>query len=450
MTITAKTTSFIDLVSGTIARHGLLNHDRPVIVALSGGADSVALLATLKELRYDCVAAHCNYHLRGEESQRDMRHSQTICDSLGVTLMIKDFDVAGRKKLTGESTEMACRELRYAWFGELMDENQAQAIAVGHHLEDRIETFMLNLMRGTGIYGLTGIKYRRDSVVRPLLDCSRIQIEEYLSEKGLEYIVDSSNVSDEYLRNRLRNRVLPEIGRCFSNYESAMLLTMSNLAACAQIYDSAIDEFRRRIEYEHGKFDLSFLPDGEEGKTILYEILKSYGITAAQCHDIASSKASSGLIFEGRDGVCFELSRGKLERLGCKNGRTAESHEISIERDIISPVRIAVSEHDITDFNPGRNDAVIYLDSDKAKAPHRWVIRPWRKGDRIRPFGMKGSKLISDLFVQAKYSERQKRELRVLTCDDVIVWAIGLRASDSFKVTSSTMRYLKLEYIKTT
>ena len=172
-----------------------LRRDVPIVVALSGGADSVALLSALMSEGYNCVAAHCNFHLRGEESLRDMRFAEEITEKLGVDLYVKDFNVAAAMAETGESVEMACRRLRYYWFDELLTTLRASDVAVGHHMEDNVETFFLNLARGTGIAGLTGMDYRRGNVARPLLDCTSLQVEEYLAECGLEYETDNSNNS---------------------------------------------------------------------------------------------------------------------------------------------------------------------------------------------------------------------------------------------------------------
>ncbi|MDE6854695.1 MAG: tRNA lysidine(34) synthetase TilS, partial [Muribaculaceae bacterium] len=193
-----------------MAEHGLLHRHAPVLVALSGGADSVALLAVLLRLGYDCRAAHCNFHLRGEESRRDMLHCRDICRKLDADLYVRDFDVAARRRdYPGESVEMACRELRYAWFADLLDRDCAQAVAVGHHREDRAETFMLNLMRGAGIAGLTSMRPRSGNVVRPLLPFTRAEIEDYLAWRGLECFTDSRASSD--VRRRRRRRP-PESG----------------------------------------------------------------------------------------------------------------------------------------------------------------------------------------------------------------------------------------------
>ena len=202
-------------VKDAIERQGLLRPQGRVVVAVSGGADSVALLSVLLELGYDCLAAHCNFGLRGAESVRDMRHVESLADRLGVDLCVRDFDVAARRADTGESVEMACRELRYEWFYELVDRERAQAIAVGHHAEDQLETLFLNLLRGTGITGLRGMRPRNGHVVRPMLECTRAEIEDYLHTRGLDWVTDSTNASDDFTRNRLRNRLLPLVDELF-------------------------------------------------------------------------------------------------------------------------------------------------------------------------------------------------------------------------------------------
>ena len=213
----------------------------PVIVALSGGADSVALLAVLRQLGCDCRAAHCNFHLRGEESMRDMRHVQALCAELGVDLYIRDFDVPAQMKACGESVEMACRTLRYHWFDELLDRERASYIAVGHHREDRAETFMLNLMRGAGLEGLTSMRMVEGNVIRPLLDLSREEIEKYLAACGLGFVTDSTNAENEYRRNSLRNRVFPLLGEIFGSAAiDSVVKTPENLERSRSVYREAI------------------------------------------------------------------------------------------------------------------------------------------------------------------------------------------------------------------
>ncbi|MDE6368917.1 MAG: tRNA lysidine(34) synthetase TilS, partial [Muribaculaceae bacterium] len=413
----------------------LLDPGDRVIVALSGGADSVALLAALVALGYDCLAAHCNFHLRGVESQRDMLHAQEVCKRLGVDFMVHDFDVAARQRETGESVEMACRALRYEWFDRLLTQERARAIAVGHHCEDNIETILLNLFRSTGIDGMRGIKYRRGYVIRPMLDCTRQQIEQYLAASGLTFIVDSSNSSDAHLRNRLRNHVIPELLRHFPNADRAILASASNLEAAARIYHRAIDGYRDKYISGDDKIDLLGLLSeaADDAPTVLRELLKDIGITSTQCADIIASSNRSGLKFLAHSGTTVELDRGVLTIFRPKGltGPTRPSDPIPVDlrRDVLTPVNLRISRQHITEFAPQRDPNVLYLDSASLSPGHKWALRRWRESDRIRPFGLKGTRLVSDLFSDAKYSAADKRKAWLLTCDDKIVWVLGLRPS---------------------
>ena len=435
-------------VSETIRHHNLLAPGDKVIVALSGGADSVALLAVLNELGYDCVAAHCNFHLRGEESMRDMRHAESVCRQLGVDLAVKDFDVADRRKKTRESVEMACRSLRYEWFDLLMTREHARAVAVGHHREDNVETVILNLMRSTGIDGLTGMRYRRDYVIRPLLDCPRGEIEAYLRAKGLSYVSDSSNFSDAHLRNRVRNNVMPELINNFPGAENAILSTAANVAASARIYHRAVEDYKRRFISADGSIDLEALNSelGSDATTILREFLKGVGISAAQCQNMLASAEKSGLAFEGSAGVVAELDRGIIRISRPDLVKRTDAHDVDLHRDVIVPINLRISSHNIAEFNPQRDKDVIYLDCCALDDSKKWSLRHWRRGDRIRPFGMSGSRLVSDLFTDAKFSAAEKRNAWLLTCNDEVVWVVGLRGSCLYQVTPQTKTFLKIVY----
>lgn len=442
---------FLAAVSSTISERSLLRPGDKVIVALSGGADSVALLAALVDLGYDCVAAHCNFRLRGAESQRDMLHAQKICKKLGVNFTARDFDVEARRRLTGESTEMACRSLRYEWFDRLMTDESARAVAVAHHREDNVETVLLNLCRTTGIDGLRGIRYRRDYVIRPLLDCSREQIERFLTRRGLSFVVDSSNRSDAYLRNRMRNRVIPELLRNFPDAERSILSSIANIDAAARIYHRAVDGYRHRFVGDNGRYiDLAALKSelGADTATVLREFLKDAGASMSQCNDIVTSSDRTGLRFPTSSGSVIELDRGVLTING-PTGLTRPSQSdavpVDLRRDILTPVNLRISRHHVSEFAPKRDPNVLYLDSSALEAG-QWALRKWRRGDRMHPFGMNGTRLVSDIFSDAKYSAADKRAAWLLTCDDSIVWVVGLRASSDFNVGPPTRQFLKILY----
>jgi tRNA(Ile)-lysidine synthase len=437
---------FVSAVAKVIAEHGLLHKERPVIVAVSGGADSVALLACLLELGYECVAAHCNYHLRGEESMRDMHFVESLSQRLAVDLHIRDFDVAERMKATGESVEMACRELRYAWFNDLLEKNYAQAIAVGHHREDNVETFMLNLLRGTGIAGLTGMRYRNGLVIRPMLDRTRAEIEDYLKSKSLDFIVDSSNNSNDYKRNKIRNVLLPMLEELSPGAMEAVVKTMANLNDNREVYDDVVKTtFSKYYDNEKQTINVAELVQNEShARVLLFEILRQYGFNMTQVDNILAAGDASGLTFEAPAGVRAELSRGLLHITSHITDLREDEVEVSLAQSIVNPIGIEVTQHQIAEFKPERDTNVIYLDSRALDGNPHWTIRPWRRGDRIAPFGLSGTKLLSDIFADAKLTQAQKREVRVLTRDGVIVWVIGIRASKHFAVSKTTTSYLKL------
>lgn len=439
-------TEFERLTAQYISDEGLLHRAAPVVVALSGGADSVALLAVLTALGYDCRAAHCNFHLRGEESMRDMRHAIDVADRLGVDIYLRDFDVAARMERTGESVEMACRSLRYAWFDNLLDHDSAQALAVGHHREDRVETFMLNLFRGTGIAGLTAMRPRSGSVVRPLLQFSRADIEAYLAERGLNFIVDSSNASDAHRRNRLRNNILPLIEEQFPGATDAILRTVSNLEAAEQIYRRAVDDTIKRY-MSSGGIDLAALGCEAQAPTILFEHLKTYGFNFTQASDMLAAAGESGRSFYAADRtIVAEIDRGMLSLHNATDCADGDVYDVYPGRDITAPVHIAVSRGDISTFKPERAGAMVaYFDAAALDGDARWQLRHYRRGDRMVPFGSVKSKLVSDLFANAKYGARQKREAWFLTRNGEIVWALGLRNSAAFALGPGTNSYIRLE-----
>ncbi len=425
----------------------------PVIVALSGGADSVALLAILHDMGCDCRAAHCNFHLRGEESMRDMRHVQTLCADMGVDLYIRDFDVPAHMESTGESVEMACRTLRYRWFDELLDRERAACIAVGHHREDRAETFMLNLMRGAGLEGLTSMRMAEGNVVRPLLALSRAEIERYLAERGLTFVNDSTNAENAYRRNNLRNRVFPLLAEIFGDSASdSVVRTVENLERARSVYREAVLSKTARYYDGSGTIDLAALAAAEkEPALILFEMLRDRQFNFSQAEDMIRQHDRSGLEFRSADGnTVAELAHGKITLTDAARVALAEGiYPVDIRHDISVPVSIRVSEHPVAAFSaPAGGGAMhAFFDADIALAPHIWEMRHYRRGDRMTPFGARRSKLVSDLFANARYSAADKRAAWFLLCDGEIVWAPGLKNSSFAAVGPESRRYIHLEYI---
>lgn len=429
--------NILQLTRCGIEAAGGLDTCRPVGVALSGGADSVALLSLLVSLGYRCVALHCNFHLRGAESDRDERHASSIAGALGTPLEIAHMDVPERRKLTRESIEMACRSLRYEWFGEKARDLGLQAIAVAHHRDDQIETFFLNLLRGSGARGLAAMKPRNGIIVRPLLGVSRDQIERYLNDKGLHYVTDSTNHSDEFRRNRLRNRVIPLINELFPGASDAITRSVNNLRGQARLLDQAADYFRDRYMNADGSIALEPLIDGEPHPSeVLYELLSPMGLNRSTTDDIIRSHASSGREFRGKS-CRYRLERGVLKPLGADTPATVSP----IAPDIISEV---IPRGDIATLRCPPD--TLLLDAKALDGQPAWEWRTWREGDRISPFGMRGSRLLSDIYSDLHLPLERRMTQPILTRDGKILWIPGIRASRHFPVTKTTETVLRLTY----
>lgn len=413
---------------------------QPVLVALSGGADSVALLLILLELDIDCRAAHCNFHLRGAESMRDECFVRDLCQRLEVPLTVKDFDVAAHQQSHGGSTEMACRELRYTWFEQERQQQECALIAVAHHADDQVETFFLNLLRGTGVRGLSGMTKLNGNIWRPLLNVSRSDIIDYLKSVEQDYVNDSTNAQNDFRRNRLRNIVLPLMETQFPQAHERILDTMSNLALDHEVLNSLVSE----VLPDERHIDITSLCARQQAPTLLYHRIRHLGFNRDQCVQAitAARQGHSGRQFQV-DGYVLYVNRQTLD---IEPAETTPDVEIPVDltSDFESPVHISVS-HNNAPFSPMMCDGKHTVAFNKQLLDcQRIVLRHWRRGDRMKPFGLKGSKLVSDLFADFKLSNTAKRELWLFEADGDILWVLGLRASALYPVPKESQDYLLL------
>lgn len=445
---------FISRVRDYIESNHLVAASDKIVVGLSGGADSVALLSVLIGMGCECRATHCNFHLRGEESDRDERFCRDLCRKLGIDLTVKNFDVEKSRASSGESIEMACRRLRYDWWASLLASGHGTLIAVGHHKDDNIETFFLNLLRGSGISGLKGMLPRSGKIIRPFLNVSHQEILEYLKEENLDFVTDSTNLSNQFKRNRLRNEILPLIEQAFPGASDSIATSISNLRDNFTLYSDHVSELRQKYIKSDGSIDLGLLTASEKNaRMVLYEILAPSGINMTQIRNILDAA-------EGKDGSCtvsgkifhapmisYLLNRGIL--MPISPAPVAESGEMKLETLDTPPFKIRrLTPSDFFNLRDAHRLAkdAIYLDSSILDGSPEFVVRTWRKGDRFRPFGMKGSKLVSDLLSDAKLSLDDKRHIKVLTRNGEILWVIGLRASNAFVAGSHTNEVLEVRF----
>lgn len=435
-------------VLNNISQHGLLDKNHCAIVALSGGADSVALLAVLKTLGFQCLAAHCNFHLRGEESDRDEQHATNIARQLGVECVVAHFDVTSHEKEHGISTEMACRELRYEWFEQLRQRYDAQVIAVAHHRDDDIETMFLNLLRGSGIAGVAAMRWRNGYIVRPMLNVSRTDIEDYLAQKSIGYVIDSTNLENEFKRNKLRNEVLPVLRAAFPGSDEMLMKSLQYMKENREIYHEAIIDATKKYKQGNVICLSGIIENYVSPSTLLFEMLNPLGFNANQVQWMIDSVNESGRVFYSQQWVAV-VNRGDIELCKAeKYNHCNEEYEIDLNHNVEYPLTLQVSVIEKTDFAPQKNKNEVYLDIAVLENNPRVVLRRWREGDRLAPYGMSGTKKLSDIFSDAKMSLVEKSQAWILERNGIILWVVGVRASRHFKVNEKTTHILCIKNLQ--
>lgn len=417
-------------VRNFIDTHQLLSKGARVVVGLSGGPDSVCLARMLDCLGYEVVAMHCNFHLRGEESMRDEQFVTNLCQQRGWKLYRTDFDTESYARQQGISIEMAAREYRYDWFHQLQKEVEAEAIAVGHHRDDNVETLILNLTRGTGIRGLCGMQPKNGEVVRPLLCLTREEILSYLQDIGQEYVTDHTNLEDEYARNKVRLDVLPLLECINQGAAKNIASTMENLNEVMKVYQEAMkDAINQCVEQkENGEIFISIetLKGLPSPISVLHEVLSPFGFNKVQMKQMLATLNESGKVFtaEGR--------RALIDR-----------QSIIVEAAQYPMPNISMEEIPIEDLTIEKNPRYAYLDADKLHG--ELTLRTPQEGDTFAPFGMGGKrKLLSDFLTDQKLNLFEKEKQPLLMDGEEIAWVVGRRSSELYRVDSQTKRVVIL------
>ena len=430
-----------------IQRHGLLTGKRLVLVGLSGGADSVALLGVLVRLGYPCRALHCNFHLRGAESDRDEVFARQFADSLGVPFVKVDFDTRGYAAIYQESIEMAARSLRYRWFEEQRQAFDAEAIAVAHHRDDSVETLLMNLLRGSGIRGLGGIRPRNGQVVRPLLAVSRAEIEEWLQTQGWDYVTDSSNLSDAYTRNFIRLRVLPLLEQLNPAARETIARSAAHLSAAEQLYAYTVEEARKAVFVTADSLSIEALMRYPSPETLLYEWLRPLGFSRIVVGELFESlKGLSGKQFYSATHQVLK-DRDRLYIAPLQEPSAWQPIEIPVATgELTQPLRLSFQLMERTsDFQLERASDTAYFDAEKL--PGRLTLRLPQTGDWFVPFGMRGRKKLSDFFADQKMNRWEKLRQPLLCAGESIVWVVGRRADDRFRVGEETKMIFSVKKI---
>lgn len=418
---------------------------KKLLLAVSGGLDSMVLLHLFQELKCDIAIAHCNFQLRGMESFGDQKFVQEYAEANEIPIFVTQFDTEAFAKDYKLSTQVAARELRYNWFYELLETQKFDYILTAHHADDNLETFLINLSRGTGLEGLTGIPVQNDRVIRPLLFLSRQEIENYAKANAIQWREDSSNASDKYVRNKIRHHLIPILKELNPHFMASFLKTEGYLQeSLAMVEDAASMVFQQVASEKENQihFDLKQLLQLPNYQSYLYQWLKEYGFTAWEdIYDLVQSQSGKQVF-----STDFRLLKDRDSLILSPIEDEKEETEFWINKnqaEVKIPLNMTISE--VTDISDASNKT-IFVDADQLVFP--LVIRKWETGDTFQPFGMEGkSKKVSKLFKDEKLSLIEKENTWLLCSNDQIVWVIGIRADHRFRTSNATKNILRIELI---
>ena len=426
-----------------IAEHQLLSSGGKHLVALSGGADSVALLLSLQELGYKLEAVHCNFHLRGEESDRDEAFCASLCEEQNLPFHRVHFDTREYALLHHVSIEMAARELRYDYFERLRGDIGADTICVGHHRDDLVETVIMNLIRGTGLQGLTGISPRNGHVVRPLLKISHEELVDYLRKKNKDFVTDSSNLVDDVVRNKVRLHLIPAFKGINPAACDHIAKTAEYLSHVRDFSNGQAEKILAKSHLKEGGFQLSPFISLKGHNFSIYHLLHDKGFTTTQISEVVKSLEETGKFWTSRSHECT-VNRGKLYVRDIptpfKTIQLSEPGAYRLSNGRKCRLVIMNRQHD---FIPSKDAWDITLDAELVALP--LTLRPTAQGDRFVPFGMRGSKLVSDYLTDKKKNLFEKKDQLVITdAKDDIIWLIGERIADGCKVKDTTRKVMRI------
>ena len=421
------------------------------LVALSGGPDSVALLRMLIDKGKKVEAAHCNFHLRGEESDRDETFCKALCEKLGIKLHIAHFDTKEFAKLRGISIEMAARDLRYRWFSQLAHDTNAAGVCVAHHSDDQVETILLSLLRGTGLKGLLGMRHQNGIFLRPLLNMSRNDVLDYLKRIGQDYVTDSTNLEDDVQRNKLRLDVIPMLETVTPAAKQNILRMADNLGDIEKVVEQSLGEALEKCKANcmlGVAYSMKAIRSYVSPRLLLWSILSPLGFNRSQTEEILSS-TQGGKTWATKDHVAV-ISNDKLFIYTTEDWNkplpTLRIPEVGLYGFGDQKLRVSIEEADNCP-QPSKDKFTATLDAEGIAFP--LTIRPTKEGDRLSPYGMKGSKLVADYLKDKKAEPIERHQQLVVTsATNDIIWLIGRTIDDSKKIDENTKRILTIRLEK--
>lgn len=415
---------------------------KKLLLAISGGVDSMVMLDLFQKTDFEIAIAHCNFQLRGQESDGDQAFIERYAKENSIPLFVTQFDTKAFAEDYKLSIQVAARELRYKWFYELLAANNYDLILTAHHADDNIETFLINLSRGSGLDGFTGIPMQNDKTVRPLLIFGREEILDYAHKNNIQWREDSSNASDKYLRNKVRQEIVPVLKTLNPNFISSFQNTLENLQKSMTLVDDASRIVYRKVvedEENQKKINLKELLQLPNYKAYLYEWLKPFGFKAwNDIYSLVESQSGKQIFSEN-----FKLLKNRDYLIVSPQTEINREEKYYIEenqQDVNFHIKLSICK--ITSITNASNTA-IFVDQNKLKYP--LVLRRWKEGDVFYPLGMKGkSKKVSKFFKDEKFSLIDKENAWLLCSDNQIVWIVGIRQDERFKIEPTTKQIIQI------
>jgi tRNA(Ile)-lysidine synthase len=416
-----------------------------ILLAVSGGKDSMAMLHLFRSNSLNFGVAHCNFNLRGAESDADTQLVKSVCEKHNIPCFVTHFNTSAYAEQNGISIQMAARDLRYNWFETLRVEKSYDYIATAHHKNDVAETMLINLAKGTGLAGLHGIREKSGKIIRPLLGFTREEIESFVQENNVEFRDDQSNFNNKYTRNGIRLDVIPLLEKINPNLIESLNQTANYINDVELILAEKIEEeFKQCTEQKTDKilFDIEKLQDLTALPTQLYYFLKNYGFNASDVQDIIDSlDEQSGKIFLSKTHQILKNREELiLSAISIKSKEEIIINTIGEFNDYGFSVEVYPND---SAFKINKSNQYAYLDANKIKFP--LVLRNWQEGDAFQPLGMKGKKKLSDFFIDNKVDVVTKHKTRVLTQNNTIIWVVGYRIDDAFKITENTKNVMVIK-----
>lgn len=432
-----------------IQKKKLFKGEDKILLAVSGGVDSVCMCELFYQNKFSFALAHCNFKLRGKESDEDEKFVRTLAEKYKVEFFNISFNTDEYAAEKGISIQMAARDLRYKWLEKIRAKNNFEYVSVAHHRDDVVETFFINLLRGTGISGLTGIKEKNNKIIRPLLFASKKEIKNYVEGNNLKFREDSSNSSDDYTRNKVRNKIIPLFKEINPAFEETMIANIERLKDVEEVFSKHISEIKKEvlsIEGDNTNLNIKKLLARENSQSLLYEALKEFNVNVINIRDIHTSLL-------GQPGKVFLTPTHKIlkDRGDLIISKLAQKNNISIEikeatSEIAEPVKMVFKKIKNEKDACIKDKSFACLDCDKLKFP--LILRNVLPGDKFQPLGLKGMKKLSDFFIDEKVSLTEKENSYVLLSDNDIVWVVGRRISEKYKIHPETENVYLIELLE--